>query len=104
MIENNTQPVYAWYGSPLHLPLSEKAAVAYNRRVAQFFEAQENFLATNGRRWDGREPILMEVDKEAQDVYDKVGTIVNLCVELCGGGIAFSEEEMEFEPGFMRIN
>lgn len=103
-IQSNSQPMFAFYGSPLHIPLSEKNAAAYNRRVAQFMDAQKRFKEEHGRSWDPREPLLMEVDEEAQQIYKKVGDLFNAIVELCDGGISFSEDEMAFEEGFKRIN
>lgn len=104
IIQSNTQPMFAWHGSPLHIPLSEENAAAYNRRLAQFFDAQKRFKEEHGRPWNEREPLMMEVDEEATRVYNKVADIINACVELCDEGIAFSEEEMSFEDGFKRIN
>lgn len=107
MSQPDIQPVYSWYGTPLHLPLSEDSAAAYNRRIQQFFDAQEHHFQTTGQRWDERSPLWMEKDDEAQEVWDKVSQIINLCVDLCGGSIggAFSEEEMQDGPdGFILVN
>lgn len=107
MVNRNDQPMYSWYGTPLHIPCSERMADAYNRRLEQFQEAQKEYYDRTGKRWDGRAPLMMQKDVEASEAYNKIGKIINLLVDLCGGSITgeFNEEFMENNPdGLTRIN
>lgn len=108
MANDTIQHMYSWCGTPLHIPLGEKMAEAYNRRVEQFLEAQVNHLERTGKRWSPEEPLLIRKDDEASEAYDKIGTIINLCVAMCGGSITldeFTQEVMEQGPeGLVRID
>jgi len=89
------QSYYSYMGSPLHLILEDELAEAFNRRLKQFFDAQIQHLETHGRKWDPEtEPLLMAKDDEAQEAYDKVGRVINLLVEINGGGLHIPEEQL----------
>lgn len=89
------QSIYSFYGSRLHLILEDKLAEAYNRRIEQWYEAQEHHLKVTGKKWDPKDLplLLMRKDDEAQDAYDKVGSVIRLLVEINGGGLDLPEEE-----------
>jgi hypothetical protein len=86
------QSYYSFYGSPLHLILEDEIATAYNRRAKQFYDAQKRHEETHGKKWDPSEPLLMEVDEEAQLAWDKVGSVINLLAEINGGGLQIAED------------
>lgn len=96
------QSYYSFYGSRLHLILEDDIAAAYNRRLEQFIDAQVRFEETHGRKWDSSEPLLMAKDDEAQRAHDEVGRLINLLVEINGGGLEIPEEEMPFD-GLMKL-
>lgn len=88
------QSIYSFYGSRLHLILEDDIADAYNRRLQQFRDAQIRHKERTGSQWNPTEPILMENDPEAQKAYDDVARVINLLVEINGGGLELTQEEM----------
>jgi hypothetical protein len=87
------QHTYSFLGSPLHLVLEEKIAEGYNRFTDAFLAGQKLFKQQNGRPWTPEEPLYMEFTQEDQDAYDAVGKLINLLVEINGGGIDIPEEQ-----------
>lgn len=88
------QSVYSFLGSPLHLVLEDEIAERYNRFVDSFLEAQVEHEKRHGRKWDPNEPLRMKVQKGDNEAYSKVGRIINLLVEVNGGGLEISEEQV----------
>lgn len=88
------QSTYSFMGSQLHLILEDDVADAYNRMQQAWFDAQENHRETHGTHWDPKTPLWIEFADEDKVIWDKIGHIINLLVELNGGGITMPEEEM----------
>lgn len=88
------QSVYSFLGSPLHLVLEDEIAERYNRFVDSFIDAQVEHEKRHGRKWDPNEPLLMHVRKGDNEAYSKVGRVINLLVEVNGGGLHISEEQV----------
>lgn len=88
------QSFYSYYGSPLHLIFEDEIAEAANRRAAEFIAAQVRHKEIHGVHWNPEEPLMMRKDDEAQQAYDQVGRIINLLVEVNGGGLEIWEEMM----------
>ncbi len=89
------QSAYSMYGSRLHLVLEDEVADAYNRCVDAFLEAQEVHKERTGIRWNPKtEPIWINWNEEDQQIYEKIGNIINLLAEVNGGGLDIPEEEI----------
>ena len=88
------QSYYSFYGSPLHLILEDEIADGYNRAAKAFYDAQKAHLERTGTRWDPSEPLWIETTDEDQAAYAAVGKIINLLIEVNGGGLQIPEEEM----------
>jgi hypothetical protein len=89
------QSAYSWCGSRLHLVLEDEVADAYNRFQDAFFEAQKKHRETHGAQWDPvNEPLLIDYEDRDKEIWDKIGSIINLLVEVNGGGLNIPEEEM----------
>lgn len=89
-----SQSVYSFLGSPLHLVLEDEIAERYNRFVDSFLDAQQKHRERTGRKWDPNESLLMDVAKGDNEAYSQVGRIINLLVEVNGGGLEISEEQV----------
>ena len=87
------QHTYSYLGSPLHLVLEDKIAEGYNRITDAFLTAQKLFKEQYGVNWTPDLPIELEFEKEDMVAYDNVGRIINLLVEINGGGIDIPEEQ-----------
>lgn len=87
------QSVYSFLGSPLHLVLEDDIAERYNRFVDSFLDAQVEHEKRHGRRWDPNKPLRMKVEKGDNEAYSKVGRVINLLVEINGGGLEISEDQ-----------
>ena len=89
------QSYYSWMGSPLHLILNDDFAAAYNRAQAAFFQAQKDHLARTGSPWDPvNEQLLIHWTPEESSAFDKIAVFMNSYVELNGGGLNITEEQM----------
>lgn len=88
------QSIYSFYGSRLHLILEDDVAEAYNRAAQAFYDAQINHKERTGTKWTPDEPLLMVTNDADQKAYDDVGRVINLLVEINGGGLEIYEEEM----------
>lgn len=97
------QSYYAFYGSPLHLLLEDDLATAYNRRVEQFMDAQKRYKEEHGIPWTPDHPLLMQVDEEAQNAFNKVGRVINLLGEINGGGLEMPEEDMPSDTPLVKL-
>lgn len=89
-----SQSVYSYMGSPLHLVLEDELAEGFNRFVDAFIQAQEDHKERTGQKWEPNEPLLMDVQDGDHDAYDKVGRVINLLVEINGGGLHITEEQI----------
>ena len=87
------QNYYSYLGSPLHLLREDDIAEGYNRFTDAFIAGQILFEKENGRKWSPSEPIWMNLQPGDQEGYDKVGRIINLLVEINGGGLNIPEED-----------
>lgn len=87
------QFVYSWMGSPLHLVLEEDIANGYNRFQEAFFQAQVNHKALNGSEWKPNEPLRIVFEYKDKAAWDAVGTLINLLIEINGGGLDIPEEQ-----------
>jgi hypothetical protein len=88
------QHTYSYHGSSLHLVLEDKIAEGYNRITDAFLAAQKLFKEEYGVNWTPDIPLEMVFEQEDMDSYNKVGRIINLLVEINGGGIDITEEQM----------
>lgn len=86
------QHTYSYLGSPLHLVLEDKIAEGYNRITDAFLNAQKLFREQHGVQWTPDLPLEMEFEQEDMDAYNQIGRIINLLVEINGGGIEITEE------------
>lgn len=90
-----TQSYYSWMGTPLHLILDDDFAAAYNRAQAAFFQAQKDHLARTGSHWDPiNEHLLIHWTDEEQSVFDQFAVFMNSYIELNGGSLHITDEEM----------
>jgi hypothetical protein len=97
------QSIYSYYGSRLHLILEDELADNYNRMVKSFMDAQIEHKERTGTQWDPKnESLLMETRPEWKDAYDKVGRVINLLVEINGGGLEIYDEECT-EDGLVKL-
>lgn len=87
------QYTYSWMGSPLHLVLEEDLANAYNRAQEAFSEAQRRYKFRNGTEWTGLEPLLMNWTPEEQKAWNDIAGLINLLIEINGGGLDIPEEQ-----------
>jgi hypothetical protein len=87
------QHTYSYLGSPLHLVLEDKIAEGYNRFHDAFLEGQKHFAKTTGQEWTGVEALWMEVNQEDKDAYHAVAKLINLLIEINGGGLDIPEEQ-----------
>jgi hypothetical protein len=87
------QNYYSFLGSPLHLLLEDDIAEGYNRFVDAFASGQIKFAEENGRKWQPTDAIWMDITDKDHDAFDKVGRIIDLLVEINGGGLSISEED-----------
>jgi hypothetical protein len=87
------QHTYSYLGSPLHLVLEDEIAEGYNRFTDAFLAGQKQFKEENGCNWTPDKPLWMEFKPEDQKSYDQIGRIINLLVEINGGGIDIPEEQ-----------
>lgn len=89
-----SQSVYSYYGSRLHLYLEDEIAEGYNRFMDSWYKAQQLHRELHEREWDPKtEPLLIDYESKDKKAYDDVGRIINLLVEINGGGLEIPEEE-----------
>jgi hypothetical protein len=89
------QSAYSWMGSRLHLVLEDEVANAYNRAQEAWYAAQTNHKKLHGREWNPvSEPLLIDWTDEQRKAWDDIGSIINLLIEVNGGGLAITEEEI----------
>lgn len=89
-----TQSVYAWMGSPLHLVLEDDVANAYNRFQESFFQAQLNYKQLNGVEWTPDKQLSIHCTSAENVIWNKIGDLINLLVEINGGSLDITEEQM----------
>lgn len=87
------QHFYSFCGSPLHLVLEDEIAEGYNRFIDAFQAGQKKFKEDNGYDWTPDKPFWMDYRPEDKVAYDKVGRVINLLVEINGGGLDITEEQ-----------
>lgn len=87
------QHTYSYFGSQLHLVLEDEIAEGFNRFHDAFMAAQIRFKEENGRPWTADDALMMEFRPEDKEAFDKVGRVIDLLVEINGGGIEISEEQ-----------
>lgn len=87
------QSVYSYLGSPLHLVLEDKIAEGFNRFHDAFTQAQIDHKERTGQKWSPDEPLLITTNYEDNRAYDQVGRVINLLVEINGGGLDIPEEQ-----------
>jgi hypothetical protein len=94
-----TQSYYSWCGTRVHLILDDEVATAYNKVQDAFKDAQLKFKAEYGTPWDPTtQPLYMEnVTDEELEHRDKVAKLINLLIEVNGGGLDITEEELTSE-------
>lgn len=88
------QSVYSWMGSPLHLILEDDYAINFNRAQEAFFSAQLEFKAQTGQQWNG-EKLAIKWNDEELKAWNDMGRIINLLIEVNGGSLAITEEQMK---------
>jgi hypothetical protein len=88
------QSTYSFMGSKLHLILEDEVAEGYNRMQDAWFAAQRKHKEVHGVQWDPLTPLLIEFDDADKAAWDAIGSLINLLVEVNGGGIDMPEEEM----------
>ena len=77
--------IYSWLGTPIHLEMTEDNAAAYNR-VAHVLANTVQTDPTN---------IEISVNSEDMFAYNKVAEVINLIIELNGGSLPYSEEDIK---------
>lgn len=87
------QHIYSFCGSPLHLILEDEIAEGYNRFVDAFLAGQKQFKEENGFDWTPDKRLWMEFKPEDQKAYDQIGRVINLLVEINGGGLNITDEQ-----------
>ena len=95
IMTKKVQPMYSWCGTDIHIPLSVENAEAYNRAVDAF---THSWMPS-----DIRKVFYVEASSEDIEIYNKVADVINLMVELSGGSISISEEDMTTSH-LIRIN
>lgn len=88
------QSAYSFYGSRLHLILEDDVAEGYNRNAKAFYDAQINHKERTGTKWNPLEPLWMVTNDADQKAYDDVARLMNLLIEINGGSLEITEEEM----------
>jgi hypothetical protein len=88
------QSAYSFMGSRLHLVLEDDVADAFNRMQDAWFDAQKNHKEKIGTEWNPAEPLLIDCAREDTDVWNKIGSLINLLIEINGGSLHIPEEEM----------
>jgi hypothetical protein len=81
-------------GSRLHLVLEDDVAAAFNRMQDAWFDAQKKHKEKTGTQWDPTEPLLIDCADEDTKVWNKIGSLINLLIEINGGKLEITEEEM----------
>lgn len=89
-----SQSVYSVYGSPIHLILDDDFVSAYNRAQDAFVQAQKDHLTRTGSPWTGLEQMLIHWTDEEQAAFNNFAGVMNSIIELNGGGIDLTEEQM----------
>lgn len=87
------QHTYSYLGSPLHLVLEDEIADGYNRFHDAFMEAQFEYMERTHLEWAPDQPLNLRATKEDMESYDKVGRVINLLVEINGGGLEIPEDQ-----------
>lgn len=88
-----SQSFYSYMGSPLHLILEDEIAEGYNRFHDAFIEAQLYHKQRTGQKWTKDEPLWMNYREEDKVAFDNVGRVINLLVEINGGGLDIPDEQ-----------
>jgi ATP/maltotriose-dependent transcriptional regulator MalT len=87
------QHTYSFCGSPLHLVLEDEIAEGYNRFHDAFIEGQMKFMEEHRVQWTPDQPLYIITTDKDQKAYHEVGRVINLLVEINGGGLQITEEE-----------
>ncbi len=88
------QSVWSAYGSPLHLVLEDSFAEAYNRSVEKFLEAQNLHKMEHGHQWDPlKESLKIYWTDEEQDAFGKYADLLNMMIDINGGGLDIDIED-----------
>lgn len=88
------QSVYSWMGTDIHLVLEDDFANDYNRAQEAFFTAQIIHKTATGSAWNGRGPLQMNWTEKEFQAFDKVGKFINLLIDMNGGSLNLTEEQM----------
>jgi len=97
------QSYYAWYGSPLHLIIEDEIAEACNRFAQAFMDAQRDHKERTGTQWDPSEPLMIVTNNRDQKAYDDMARVINLMVEVNGGGLTIAEEDMPSDTPWVKL-
>lgn len=89
-----TQHIYSVYGSDIHLMLEESLADAHNRFIDEFFKAQKIHMEEYGRPWQPEEHLQILCTKEDNDAYNAVARVINSLIDINGGALDLTEEQM----------
>jgi len=87
------QHTYSYLGSPLHLVLEDEIAEGYNRFHDAFIAAQFEYMERTQLEWKPENPLYIITNDKDQEAYHKVASVINLLVEINGGGIDIPEEQ-----------
>lgn len=93
------QNYYAWYGTRLHLILEDDIADAFNRATDKFAAAQKKFKDEYGIAWDPTQNHALDPQwtEDELGAWNSISRYINLLVEINGGALDISEEELTSE-------
>lgn len=89
-----TQSTYSWCGSQLHLVLDDEFADNYNKAVTAFLTAQIVHQTKTGSPWTVSDPLDLIWTEDQRHAYNKFADLINLLIEINGGTLAITEEQM----------
>lgn len=78
-------PTYSWCGTPIHLPMTDDTAAAYNRIVDVFKGVA--YISNNKK-------IRIEAAHKDIVVFNKIAQIVNILIKLNGGSMPYTDESI----------
>ena len=88
------QSAYSWMGTRLHLLLEDKIAADFNQAQDAFFAAQKYYKENCNVPWNGEGTLLIHWTDEQQLAWNNIARIINLIIEVNGGGLDITEAEI----------
>lgn len=86
-LERTKLEIYSWYGTPIQIAMTDEVAEAYNRMADVIAEAEIGDNITT--------MLFKEKQKGDMEAWNKVATIINLMIELCGGKLDYTANDVK---------